>query len=147
MHRSLLAVALATAAGLTACQDGHRPVAGICKDFAKTAPIATEGAAVVEDCLHRWAYSLAGSRDDAGTVADAVIAACRAPLSRWNQQGLTAVTPEATSLLTGEPSNPIAEHANFTKDRALFYVVQARAGACKAPPKRESTAAMNTPDA
>ena len=30
------------------------------------------GAASVEDCLHRWAYSMAGSRDDAGLVADAV---------------------------------------------------------------------------
>ena len=147
----LIPVALAAAA-LSACQVSERPVAGVCKPFpaANAAPPA-EGAASLEDCLHRWAYTLAGSRDDAGQVADAVVAACTAPLARWNQQTLAAsananAPQDAPSLLTGQPTNPIAEHGNFAAGRALFYVVQARAGACKPPPKRSSTPAMTSPD-
>lgn len=152
MGKSFLIAAVAlTAAGLSACQGGDRPVAGVCKAFptADAAPVATDGAAVMDDCLHRWAYTLAGGRDDAALVADAVVAACTAPLSRWNQQSLAAPSgapQEAQSLLTGEPTNPIAEHANFAKDRSLFYVVQARAGGCKSPPRREGQPPMTTPD-
>jgi hypothetical protein len=138
---------IAAAAGLAACQGGPKPVDGICKAFPATAPAATQPAAATEDCLHRWAYALAGSRDDAGAVADAAVAACGTPLSRWNQLSLSAAAPEAPSLLTGQPSNPILEHANFARSRSLFYVVQARAGGCKPPPKRQGAAAMTAPDA
>lgn len=150
--RNILIVT-AACAGLMACSGGdRRPVAGVCKAFPAAAaqPAATDGAAGLEDCLHRWAYTLAGGPDDAGTVADATVAACTAPLSRWNQQSLAAAAnesapQEATSLLTGEPTSPIAEHRNFAADRALFYVAQARAGNCKPPPRREG-AAMTAPD-
>jgi hypothetical protein len=149
---TLVAVALA-AASLSACQQKERTVAGICKAFpdASAAPTANDGSAAMDDCLHRWAYTLAGGRDDAALVADGVVAACTAPLSRWNQQSLTAaaasnVPQDAQSLLTGEPTNPIAEHANFAKDRSLFYVVQARAGGCKPPPRRDGQPAMTAPD-
>jgi hypothetical protein len=150
--RRLLIVA-AACAGLSACQDGDRTVAGICKPFPEAAaqPAANDGAAVLEDCLHRWAYTLARGSDEAGVVADAVAAACRAPLARWNQQTLSAAAAanapqEAPSLITGQPTNPIAEHAVFSSDRALFYVAQARAGGCKAPPRREGAASMTIPD-
>jgi len=149
--RNILIVT-AACAGLVACQSQPRPVAGVCKAFpaANAQPAALEGAAGLEDCLHRWAYTLAGGPDDAGTVADATVAACSAPLSRWNQQTLGAAAAEgapqeAQSLLTGETTNPIAEHRNFAADRALFYVVQARAGSCKPPPRREG-ASMTSPD-
>jgi hypothetical protein len=162
MRRVLILTA--ACAGLAACQGGERPVAGICKPFAEVAapapaaapgepaPGGASGAALVEDCLHRWAYTLAGSRDDAAMVADAVAAACRAPLARWNQQSMTLAAAngapqEAPSLLTGQPTNPIAEHASFTSDRALFYVVQARAGGCKPPPRKEGRPPMTNPDA
>lgn len=149
--RNLLIVT-AACAGLVACQSGERTVAGICKPFpdAAAAP-AAEGAPAVEDCLQRWAYTLAGGPDDAGTIADATVAACTAPLTRWNQQSLTAAAAQPNqpqdglSLLTGEPSSPIAEHRTFAADRALFYVTQARAGSCKAPPRREG-APMTSPD-
>jgi hypothetical protein len=147
----LIALGLAAAA-LAACQGGQRPVAGVCKPFpaANAAPPA-EGAPSLEDCLHRWAYTLAGSRDDAHQVAEAVMAACSAPLARWNQQSLAAAAgasppQEAPSLLTGESTNPIAEHSNFAGGRALFYVVQARAGACKPPPRRSGSPAMTAPE-
>lgn len=149
----------AACAGLAACQGGDRPVAGICRSFtqAEAQPAAGPptpgggGAAALEDCLHRWGYTLAGSRDEAGIVADAVAAACRAPLARWNQQSMSAAAAadapqEAPSLITGQQTNPIAEHANFASDRALFYVVQARAGGCKPPPRKEGQAPMTSPD-
>jgi hypothetical protein len=113
------------------------------------APAPTDPAGVLDDCLHRWGYSLAASSDRAEEVAQAVTAACTSALSRWNQQGLTsggapqtssgdAVT--APSLVTGQLSNPIAEHYNFAQGRALFYVVQARAGKCSAPPAARTNA-------
>jgi len=146
-------IAGAACLGLAACQGGDRPVAGVCKAFPEAAaqPAATDGPAVLEDCLHRWAYTLAAGPDDAGTVADATVAACTAPLTRWNQQSLSAAAAspdqagEGLSLLTGEPSSPIAEHRSFAADRALFYVAQARAGNCKPPPRREG-APMTAPD-
>lgn len=149
--RTILIIA-AACAGLTACQSGERTVAGICKPFPEAAAAApADGPAALEDCLHRWAYTLAAGRDDAGMVADATVAACTGPLTRWNQQSLAAAAAapeqaqEGLSLLTGQPSSPIAEHRSFAADRALFYVAQARAGACKPPPRREG-AAMTSPD-
>ena len=85
----------------------------------------------------RWAYSLAASRDPAETVAQATVAACTPQLVRWNQAALgQAGVPEveASSLTTGEPTTPLAEHSSYVAARALFYVVQARAGRCPAPP-------------
>lgn len=159
----LISAASLAALGLAACQEGgagkrDRVAGGLCKPFA-AAPAATDGAAVVDDCLHRWSYTLAKSDDAAGLVAQAAMAACAAPLTRWNQQALTAAAAdgarliEAPSLLTGEPTNPISEHNNFAEGRALFYVVQARAGKCAPPPAREAAApgasdaaARNSPD-
>jgi hypothetical protein len=90
----------------------------------------------LDECTRRWAYSLASSRDDADVVAEAVVAACTPQLSRWNQQTLSQPNSEgeATSITTGQPTTPLAEHNAFSHARALFYVVQARAGSCPAPP-------------
>lgn len=156
----LLAIAAAVA-GLAACNENrndnvaeNRGPAGLCKPF-NTAAAAQANAVpgmpgampdpstAVDDCLHRWGYTLAGSTDTADVVAEAVVAACAAPLMRWNQQSLGAAVSEDArgrelpSLLTGQPTNPIAEHNNFTQSRALFYVVQARAGKCQ-PPRVEA---------
>ena len=150
MRAFALTTALA-AVSLAGCENADR-VTGLCKPFptaAASQPADGDGSIVLEDCLHRWGYALAGAKDDAGFVAEAVVAACTAPLVRWNQASLTAdsASAEAPSLLTGEPTNPIAQHAAFAEDRALFYVVQARAGGCKAPPRREGAPAMTGPDA
>ena len=130
------------ALGLTACGETRAVAANskICFDFKapKTAaPIAgDDGAAPVEDCVRRWAYSLAPSRDAAETVAGAVAEACTVQLTRWNRQTLSQPNNggESASIVTGEPTTPIGEHNAFTRSRALFYVVQARAGACAPPP-------------
>jgi hypothetical protein len=148
LRLALAAVSLA-ALGLAGCNDNRNAAAntGFCYDFkAKTpaapaAPTASGGdlAAPLEDCVRRWAYSLAPSKDDADAVADAAVAACGAHLSRWNQQSLTQQGgapggEEALSITTGQPTNPMAEHNTFAHGRALLYVVQARAGNCRPPP-------------
>lgn len=143
MTRNSIAATLGVMAlALGACND---PRAGggnskICADFkvAKGAPAiaSADGAGPVDECVRRWAYSLAPGHDDADVVADAVVAACTTQLTRWNQQALSQPggEGEATSLTTGQPTTPLAEHGAFSHSRALFYVVQARAGSCPAPP-------------
>ena len=139
--RSIAAALGLVAFGLGACNAPPKTGgnAKICVDFktAKTAPAlaSADGAGLLEECVRRWAYSLAPSRDDADVVAEAVVAACTPQLSRWNQQTLSRPASEgqATSITTGEPTTPLAEHNAFSHARALFYVVQARAGSCPAP--------------
>jgi hypothetical protein len=143
MNRFAVTAVLTLAAlSLGACEQRHEMAANpkVCADFkqAKAAPIVpgAEGAAPVEECVKRWAYSLAGAHDAAGTVAEAAMAACGPQLSRWNQQTLSQPGSdiEADSITTGQPTTPLAEHNAFATGRALFYVVQARAGACAPPP-------------
>jgi predicted outer membrane protein len=144
MRNPAMAVLAMAALGLAACDQRH-DMAGnpkVCFDFKTAKPAAApavagaEGAAPVEDCVRKWAYSLAGSRDDAGTVAEAAVAACNLQLVRWNQQSLSqpGADIEANSLITGQPTTPLSEHSAFVHARALLYVVQARAGQCAPPP-------------
>ncbi len=141
-----IAMALGLAAlGPSACNapTGTGGNAKLCADFkAAKAPAAapgSDGAASVDECVKRWAYSLAPSRDDAEVVAAAAKSACSAQLSRWNQQIVSqpGADGQAASILTGEPTTPLAEHNSFADRRALFYVVQARAGSCPAPPVKD----------
>jgi hypothetical protein len=152
----ILAAALASL-GLAACSKSGTGSVGshICTPFAEAATtnaqgMATQGlgatvqaadpAAALDDCLHRWGYTLAVSSDRAQDVAQATVAACTPALTRWNQAGLATAPqrqpglPTAPSLLTGQPTNPMAEHFTYAQGRALFYVVQARAGKCPPPP-------------
>jgi hypothetical protein len=152
----LIALGVAvTALGLSACGKSDSGREGgnskICTPFpevpanttpaAATAQAAADPAGAVDDCLHRWGYSLAPSADRAQEVAQAAVAACSTLVTRWNQQGLTANAQTgagpgvsmAPSLVTGQPTNPIAEHYAYAQNRALFYVVQARAGKCPPP--------------
>ena len=143
MHTPIVALCLATLA-LGACSapsSGMSANSRICADFkAPGAPIAgmSADAAAVDECVRRWSYSLASSRDDAETVAHAATVACSAQLARWNQQTLAQPGADETSssLLTGEPTTPLSEHNTFSRSRALLYVVQARAGTCSPPPAK-----------
>jgi len=161
IRTQLTAVAALAALGLAGCSNnGHGVGAaeGICKPFATTTttttttnaqvaattpaanvlPAAGDPSANVDDCLHRWGYTLAASSDPANMVADATLAACGTALSAWNQQSLSVDNAggavQAPSLMNGQPTNPLAEHYSFAQGRALFYVVQARAGHCGPPP-------------
>jgi hypothetical protein len=146
MRSGLLITAAACAAlGLSACNNANKRAGSqICTPFPEAAT-AQPGdlAGALDDCLHRWGYTLAASTDSAEAVAQATVAACGTAVARWNQQGLStgqggaqpaAGAPEAPSLLTGQPTNPLAEHYTYAQARALFYVVQARAGKCAPPP-------------
>lgn len=154
----LIAVTAVAALGLAACSNnGHGAgAAGICKPFTTATanpaapnpaqpatnilPAAPAGdpSAGLDDCLHRWGYTLAASSDPANFVADATLAACSQALAAWNQQSLTTAgqndAVQAPSLMNGQATNPLAEHYGFAQGRALFYVVQARAGHCSPPP-------------
>src|ERR1700740_63081 len=48
------------------------------------APAAGDPVGALDDCLHRWGYTLAASSDRAQEVAQAVVAACTPALTRWN---------------------------------------------------------------
>ena len=156
--------ALACVLGVAACADrdddekrGGRSVAGICTPFAAQAAASNDlsgvagvsvpgggDAAAFDDCLHRWGYRLAKSEDSAGDVAQAVVAACGPALSRWNQSSLTqapAGPDTAVSLITGESSTTIGERYSLAQSKALFYVVQGRAGNCAPPPETTTAAA------
>ena len=147
MNRTILTATLCVAAlGLTACNNaggsGMAANSKVCVDWkqAKPAVVAgADGAGPVDECVKRWAYSLASSADDAGTVAEAAAQACNTQLARWNQASLSQPNgdAEATSITTGETTTPLAEHNAFSRGRALFYVVQARAGHCAAPPIKD----------
>ena len=140
-----------TAIVLVGCDDheGRMVNRKICADFSATKPApagaveaTADAASPVDECVRRWAYSLAGARDGADVVANATVAACAAPLNRWNQASLdqppaqdSAGGPiETLNVETGQPTNAMAEHTAFAHRQALLYVVQARAGRCKAPP-------------
>ena len=156
MGKAFLIPAAALAAlALAGCNDNHTGAAsGVCKPFPTAAngsatnamapanalpPAPTDASAPLDDCLHRWAYTLAASSDPANVVGEAALAACTDQLSAWNRQGLSNGTEggasvEAPSLINGQTTNPLAEHYAFAQGRALFYVVQARAGHCGPPP-------------
>lgn len=140
------AVACLAAFSLTACEQQRTMAANtrICADFktAKTAPAfgpADEGAGPLDECIKRWAYSLASSGDSADEVGGAAVAACSTQLSRWNQATLAGPNGdgEGPSLTTGQTTTPLAEHYTLAHNRALFYVVQARAGNCSPPPVKD----------
>ncbi|WP_374469890.1 hypothetical protein [Phenylobacterium sp.] len=158
MAGSKLTAALVVAGlALTACSENERRGAAgadsrLCIPFAgaqagegaAAAPAAAPAgpSAAMDDCLHRWGYALAKSSDPADQVAGAVLAACMPALARWNQQALApspgpvdgAPPAQAQSLVTGEDTNAMAERYRYAESRALFYVVQGRAGNCAAPP-------------
>lgn len=143
----LIPILVLAGLGAASCNDSDGATSRICTPFAQgdaTAPVqpAADPSAALDNCLHRWGYTLAASSDRAQEVAQAAVAACMPALTRWNQQTLAPApgsrgpSPARTapSLLTGQPTTPIAEHYDYAQARALFYVVQGRAGKCAPPP-------------
>lgn len=102
------------------------PNPGICAPLppprANAAANSYEQAVLRDECLHRWAYRLAPSRDAADLVAGAVVGACRPQIDR-----------SATLLAEGNEAAEswyINEMDRVSRERALYRVVQARAGNC-----------------
>jgi len=76
-----------------------------------------------DECIHRWSYRFAGVGDDADAVVGAVIGACRAQIDR-----------SATLLGEGDAEAErwyLAEMERVARERALYRVIQARAGNCR----------------
>jgi len=152
-----LALLMGAATALAACAErvdtvqSRRPYAEICTPFVDQATTPTDPSAVAgatvpggpeaaafDDCLHRWGYRLALSADPADLVAAATLAACAPVLSRWNQATLAqtqAGDDSAVSLVTGETTDTLTDRYQSAHSKALFYVIQGRAGGCDPPPR------------
>lgn len=75
-----------------------------------------------DECIHRWSYAFAAAPDSAEAVVGAVIGACRSQIDR-----------SATMLGEGDPEAEryyLGEMERTARERALYRVVQARAGSC-----------------
>ena len=145
--------AMALAVGVSGCgerssaQGGGMTLTGskYCTPFrAATTNVNTtlsDPAASFDDCVHRWAYTLAPARDPADVVARASVDACGPILTAWNQQTLSQ-NPQPPPSRYGsrgpqqqqQQNNPLAQRMGMVESRALFYVVQARAAGCAPPP-------------
>lgn len=86
--------------------------AALTKPRLDAAQIAAAHEAYADACLRRWSYGLESSKESVDIVAKAAIQACTPALAAWSTAG-GSIDPVAT-------------------DRAKFYVVQARAGRCRA---------------
>jgi hypothetical protein len=144
---ALIAIGLASCGPSDHGGDLTAGAAGLCTPFktedAAARPAnpsaATGSSAAVDECLHRWGYALATAKETVDVVATATVTACSSAIANWNQQGLSQAGQQPTdaqSLTTGEPTDLLGEHAQYAQSQALFYVVQARAGKCAAPPSR-----------
>ena len=106
--------------------------------FREIAPADAYQQAVARDeCIHNWAYRLSRSNDDAEAVVGAVIGACR-----------TSIDRSATMVAAGDPEAErfyLAEFERASRERALFRVVQARAGRCSLEPRAIVAEAVVTP--
>jgi hypothetical protein len=123
---------LALIAALGACAEMRTSLAetpgeaGLC---APVPPVRQEPAANAyqqaiqrDECIHRWSYQFASVPDSAESVVGAVIGACRAQIDR-----------SATLLGEGDPEAErwyLSEMERVARERALYRVIQARAGNC-----------------
>ena len=151
--------AMAVTAGLSGCNRQEAASAGTltltgskyCSPFPSPAAasnattglapaVNTDPAVTFDDCIHRWGYALAPSRDPADVVAQASVEACSSILASWSQQiGQSGAQPAQYSPrgrreAQQAPPDPETQRMHAAEGRALFYVVQARAGGCAAPP-------------
>jgi hypothetical protein len=131
-RRAALAGAIAMSA-LSACSDVRTSLAevggesGLCSPVPalRTDPAANayQQAIQRDECIHRWSYLFAPVPDSAESVVGAVIGACRAQIDR-----------SATLLGEGDPDAErwyLQEMERVARERALYRVIQARAGNCR----------------
>lgn len=144
MKIAIKATALTAMLLLVGCEDRQlgRADAAICQPFS-AAPVNTGAiggeASNLDDCLHRTGYRLARASDPADIVAQATVSACGDALSRWNQQAVSqpataGAADAAVDLVTGQSISQLAQRYQYAQGRALYYVVQGRAGRCDVPP-------------
>jgi hypothetical protein len=107
---------------LTGDRNRSRICAAVPPERQEVAADAYQQAIQRDECIHRWSYAFARSPDEAEAVVGAVIGACRAQINR-----------SATLLGNGDAEAErwyLAEMERASRERALYRVVQARAGGC-----------------
>lgn len=141
-------IAIIAAMGLTLASCSQGPDASVCTPIIEPTPPSDPVAGVAqrdtlewsignaERCLHRNAYRLHTSTDEADIVARAVVQACESPVER-------AVSYRRAQAFQGEPQGtPVAERVEVGDEAeaaarrswsefALMKVVEGRAGRCK----------------
>ncbi len=128
-----IAAAVATSLALAACSEVRTNLAEVGGEAALCAPVpalrrdpaanAYQQAIQRDECIHRWSYLFAHVPDSAESVVGAVIGACRAQIDR-----------SATILGEGDPDAErwyLQEMERVARERALYRVIQARAGNCR----------------
>lgn len=131
-RRCRAAIAAATALLATGCGELKTSLAEANGGESLCAPVpaartdqaanAYQQAVQRDECIHRWSYRFAAVPDSAESVVGAVIGACRAQIDR-----------SATMLGEGDDAAErfyLAEMEKAAKERALYRVIQARAGNC-----------------
>jgi hypothetical protein len=124
---------LALAAALAGCSDTRASLAEVGGEAGLCTPVppqrrdpaanAYQQAIQRDECIHRWSYQFAPVADSAESVVGAVIGACRAQIDR-----------SATLLGEGDPDAErwyMQEMERVARERALYRVIQARAGNCR----------------
>jgi hypothetical protein len=86
-----------------------------------------------EACIHRWAYRLAKTADATPAVAEAVIAGCRDVIVEQVEADAEAGTLGFISPYTNKNQSLLEGRMEQYDRKARFFVLQARAGHCKAP--------------
>ena len=130
--RTALAGAI-SASALGACSDVRTSLAEVGGESGLCSPVppmrrdpaanAYQQAIQRDECIHRWSYLFAHVPDSADSVVGAVIGACRAQIDR-----------SATLLGEGDPDAErwyLQEMERVARERALYRVIQARAGNCR----------------
>lgn len=88
---------------------------------------ATKAGDFADACLQRWSYRLASGPDPAPVVAAAVSAVCSTPVRESAYASHAAWAPDQ------DFDTSVRETVEEKRQLALFYVVQGRAGRCRAP--------------
>lgn len=84
----------------------------------------------VDNCIHRWAFRLAGSPGSINEVAQAAIGACR---DTFEVETTLFMTENKMPVDQASIDRWEAKFRNDGMDLARFYVAMARAGNCAIP--------------
>lgn len=116
---------------MTAC-DGRFGASENC--IFHSAPLSSSATAgsKADQCIHRSAILLAPAPDPADTVAVAVLNACQLVVEMGTEELTQAMKPDHQISENDDETLREWVKKDF-HDRAIFRIVQARAGKCKAP--------------
>lgn len=79
-------------------------------------------------CVHRWAYRLARAPGPNGEIAEAAVSGCYDAIEWEVENSAEAAASDKENL-----DKMLQTRIDASRKKALFHVVQARAGHCKFP--------------